>query len=76
MFEKFVEECSENPNQAEILFFNESILEKINRSSTQFSKKKTPFLDDKRYIYFVEKATFTLLAKLSPTLTPLRLHPP
>lgn len=49
MFEKFVEECAESPNQSEIRFFNESILDKINRSTAQFTKKKTPFLDDKRY---------------------------
>lgn len=49
MFDKFVEECAESPDQAEIRFFNESILEKLNRSAYTTSKRKTPFLDDKRY---------------------------
>jgi hypothetical protein len=57
MFEKFAEECAEHPNQAEVRFFNESILEKMNRSATQFTKKKTPFLDDKRYVNLAIYAT-------------------
>lgn len=47
MFSKFVEEyvVREGP---EILFFEESIINKLNRSSTVRTKIPTPFLDDRR----------------------------
>ena len=50
MFERFIEERISNPNQPEIRFFNESIIQKLNRSAkTSLSsgrKKDTPFLLD------------------------------
>ncbi len=33
-----------NPKQPEILFFDESIIAKLNRSKTTISKRETPFL--------------------------------
>jgi DENN domain-containing protein 5 len=50
MFCNFEEEKRSNPTQPELIFFDESIIEKQNRSLHIFSKKQTtPFLDDRRY---------------------------
>jgi hypothetical protein len=48
MFERFIEERISNPGQPEIMFFNESIIQKMNRSATltRGKKKATPFLSD------------------------------
>ena len=48
MFERFIEERIENSNQPEIRFFNESIIQKLNRSAKSglTKKKDTPFLSD------------------------------
>lgn len=51
MFERFIEERIANPEQAEVLFFDESIIAKNNRSKSKnlkagMKKKPTPFLDD------------------------------
>lgn len=50
MFCNFESEKVSNPTQSELIFFDESIIEKQNRSLHVFSKKQTtPFLDDRRY---------------------------
>ena len=51
MFQRFLEERKDNPNQPEIRFFDESIIAKNNRSKKNAlkiagKKKPTPFLDD------------------------------
>ena len=50
MFERFVEERVSDPDQAEVLFFDESIVAKNNRSKLKTVKgkgrKTTPFLSD------------------------------
>lgn len=74
MFDKFTEECAESPNQPEIRFFNESILEKMNRSATLFTKKKTPFLDEKRYVYSSSNGVILIRLRsddITDTYTPL-----
>jgi hypothetical protein len=48
MFAKFLEECIQRSDD-EVLFFEESIISKMNRSSTVRTKLPTPFLDDMRY---------------------------
>jgi hypothetical protein len=45
MFERFLEERYTRPDLPEIRFFDESIIEKLNRSRTA-AKRDTPFLDD------------------------------
>lgn len=53
MFQRFLEEKYESPNDAEILFFDESIVAKNNRSMkqtlTKGGKIETPFLSDKSW---------------------------
>lgn len=53
MFQRFLEERSENPNDAEVLFFDESIVAKNNRSMkrtiTKGGKQVTPFLSDRTW---------------------------
>lgn len=46
IFEKFLEERTADPTQAEVQFFDESIAAKLNRSKTNPIKKDTPFLND------------------------------
>ena len=48
MFENFLEERISNNEHPQVLFFNESIIAKKNRSKLTGGgkKKKTPFLDD------------------------------
>mmetsp|Transcript_2113 Transcript_2113/g.9260 ORF Transcript_2113/g.9260 Transcript_2113/m.9260 type:complete len:1300 (-) Transcript_2113:257-4156(-) len=46
MFERFLEERSFQPDRPEIRFFDESILQKRNRSVQTRTKHATPFLDD------------------------------
>lgn len=51
MFHNFVEERCENPNDPEVLFFDDSINAKFNRSKKVVltgRKKETAFLDDTR----------------------------
>ncbi len=52
MFERFVEERIANPKQPEILFFDESIIAKLNRSKTNITKRRTPFLSDLEGRYY------------------------
>lgn len=51
MFERFVQERKVNPTSPSILFFDESIIAKNNRSKkttlASGGKQKTPFLDDR-----------------------------
>ncbi len=49
MFEKFYQDKIDFPGQEDIKFFDESMIEKINRSSMVLSKTPTPFLSDTRY---------------------------
>ena len=53
MFQRFLEERNEAPEDPEIRFFDESIIAKHNRSKattlTTGGKKKTPFLDDESW---------------------------
>ena len=44
MLQRFCEERAEKPVQSEIKFFNESILEKLNRSKVMRTKNSIPFL--------------------------------
>jgi hypothetical protein len=48
MFERFIEERVTKSSDPEIRFFNESIVQKMNRSATisRMKKKSTPFLTD------------------------------
>ena len=46
LFERFLEERLSDPDRPEIRFFDESILQKRNRSVATRSKHATPFLDD------------------------------
>lgn len=51
MFQVFTVERCENPNDPEVLFFNDSIIAKTNRSKKSTlagGKKETRFLDDTR----------------------------
>lgn len=62
MFDKFfIESCSSDTTQPEIKFFNESILEKSNRSKIKLSKSSTPFLSDLRYVVGVFMYTMVTL---------------
>jgi hypothetical protein len=45
MFERFLEEQLEHPDQPEIKFFEESIVQKLNRGK-KIMKKDTPFLNN------------------------------
>jgi hypothetical protein len=53
MFQRFLEERKENPNDPEILFFDESIVAKQNRSKTTTlttgGKKRTMFLENESW---------------------------
>lgn len=49
MFSNFLDERISNPNLPEILFFDENILAKLNRSKLQLKKKPTPFLSNTRF---------------------------
>ena len=52
MFQRFLEERQENPDDSELRFFDESIVAKKNRSkksTLQTGKKPTPFLDSDRW---------------------------
>lgn len=49
MFSKFAEEREISPNQPEINFFAECIIDKLNRSKKLITKSMTPFLDDTRF---------------------------
>lgn len=52
MFQRFLEERLENPDDSELRFFDESIVAKKNRSkksTLQTGKKPTPFLDSDRW---------------------------
>jgi hypothetical protein len=44
----FSEERIYHPDHTEVKFFDESILDKLNRSVTTVNKMTTPFLNDKR----------------------------
>jgi hypothetical protein len=48
MYTFFSEERIFHPDHAEVKFFDESIVDKLNRSVTTVNKMTTPFLDDKR----------------------------
>ena len=48
MFNKFAEERECSPDQPEIKFFLESIIDKLNRSKVLTAKDTTPFLDSKQ----------------------------
>lgn len=48
MFSKFYEERESHPDQPEIRFFSECIIDKLNRSKKVITKSITPFLDDTR----------------------------
>lgn len=47
MFSNFLEESIQK-QEADVIFFEESIAAKLNRSSTKMTKTLTPFLDDTR----------------------------
>ena len=47
MFMRFVEEKATHPDDFRVLFFDESIIEKRNRSKYNTHKGSTPFLNDK-----------------------------
>mmetsp|Transcript_24705 Transcript_24705/g.29863 ORF Transcript_24705/g.29863 Transcript_24705/m.29863 type:complete len:94 (-) Transcript_24705:108-389(-) len=47
MFERFIAEKLESPNNAEVLFFDESIIAKKKRSKMTVLKQSTPFLENK-----------------------------
>ena len=54
MFERLSEERAERPDQPEIKFFDESILEKLNRSKLNRHHHSVPFLEDTRLILFLD----------------------
>lgn len=56
----FSEERIYHTDHAEVKFFDESILDKLNRSVTTVNKMTTPFLDDKRLFFYCNGHTHTL----------------
>ena len=48
MYERLSQERTQVPPRPEILFFDECILEKLNRTNWLRGKVPTPFLDDYR----------------------------
>lgn len=56
MYDRFIQERIADPMQPEIRLFDESILEKRNRSKMTIMKNTTPFLLDKRYCFALMNA--------------------
>jgi hypothetical protein len=54
MYERLSQERTQLPPRPEILFFDECILEKLNRTNWLRGKVPTPFLDDYRYEIFAQ----------------------
>lgn len=85
MFQRFLEERGDDPNSASVLFFDESIAAKNNRStktSLKKGRKTTPFLDDTWWKVSKMNLIFALLgvyaadlARRFRILSRHRLHP-
>jgi hypothetical protein len=50
MFSVFIKEQLTSPEQNEIRFFSEAIIDKKNRSKKIIIKSETPFLNNKRFV--------------------------
>jgi hypothetical protein len=68
MFSKFTEEREVSPDQPEINFFAECIIDKLNRSKMT-TKSGTPFLDDTRRVPFPNSALISAIALISRILS-------
>jgi hypothetical protein len=68
MFHNFIEERRESPNDPEVLFFDDTINAKFNRSkkaTLTLRKKETAFLDDTRSLVSHDSQVFVWTDTLS-----------